>query len=82
MWAKAGAVIPYLPLKSLRTLVGVATKQYEYLGFKLIPGGNSSSSTKVYEDDGNSTDYLDGTSHVWTHCNVSTEGVITRSLIL
>jgi hypothetical protein len=77
MWAKAGSVIPYLPLKSLRTLVGVASKQYEYLGFKLIPGGNSTSSTTVYEDDGNNTDYLDDKSHVWTHCNVSRDGPTT-----
>ena len=85
MWAKAGSVIPYLPLKSLRTLVGVATKQYEYLGFKLIPGHamdkegapRNHSHVAVYEDDGNSTDYLDGTSHVHTHCNVTTEGQTT-----
>jgi hypothetical protein len=85
MWAKAGSVIPYLPLKSLHSLVGVATKQYEYLGFKLIPGHaldhegvpRNHSHAAVYEDDGNSTDYLDGSSHVYTHCNVTTEGDTT-----
>ena len=74
MWAKAGSVIPYLPLKSLHSLVGVATKQYEYLGFKLIPGHaldhegvpRNHSHAAVYEDDGNSTAYLDGSSHVYT----------------
>lgn len=64
-------MVPYLPLKALPSLVGVAVKQYEFLGFRLIPGVNGSSSTAVYEDDGNSTAYLDGSSFVWTHCNVS-----------
>ena len=79
MWFRAGSVIPYLPLKSLRTLVGVASQQYEFLGFRLVPGQQSGnvSSTRVYEDDGNSTAYLDGASHVWTDCNVSKVGATT-----
>ena len=54
----------YLPLKSLKTLVGVATKQWGFLGFRIVPGGGGKQSTAVYEDDGSTTAYLDGTSHV------------------
>ena len=46
---------------------------------RLVPGQPSGnvSSTRVYEDDGNSTAYLDGASHVWTDCNVSKVGATT-----
>ena len=54
----------YLPLKSLKSLVGVATKQWGFLGFRIVPGGSGKQSTAVYEDDGSTTAYLDGTSHV------------------
>jgi len=78
MWYKAGSVIPYLPLESMKSLTGLAVKQYTFLGFRLIPGASGgsalSSSTAVYEDDGGNTDYLDGTSHVWTTCNATTSG--------
>lgn len=74
MWFKAGSIIPYLPLKSLPTMVGVAIKQYGFLGFRIIPGANSTTSTTaVYEDDGSSTAYLTSDAFVWTHCNVSTD---------
>jgi hypothetical protein len=73
MWFKAGSVIPYLPLESFPSLTGLAEKQYTFLGFRIVPGGTSaSSSTAVYEDDGATTDYLEDAAKVWTTCNVST----------
>ena len=51
------AVIPYIPLRSLRSLVGVADSQWAHLGFRVIPG-SLSGSTSVYEDDGKTTAYL------------------------
>ena len=81
-WLKAGSIIPYLPLKSLPTMVGVAIKQYEFLGFRIIPGvAKGSSTTAVYEDDGNSTAYLTDEAFVWTHCNVTTEAMSTSVTI-
>ncbi len=57
LWYAAGAVIPYVPLRSLPTSVGNAEKQYTYLGFKIVPGLESNSG-HVYEDDGKTTAYL------------------------
>jgi hypothetical protein len=81
MFYKAGAIVPYLPLKSLPSLVGVATKQWEFLGFRIIPtidAGPQQYSTKVYEDDGNSTAYLTDNAFVWTHCNLTKQGATTH----
>ena len=78
MWFKGGAVIPYLPLKSLPSLVGVAAQQYTYLGFRVLPGDIGTGSTYVYEDDGSSTAYLKG-AHVWTSCNFSSSVVASIS---
>lgn len=81
MWTAAGAIIPYLPLKSLKSLVGVAVQQWEYLGFKITPCGGSAPCTsaqgRVYEDDGTTTAYLDGESHVWTEVKLSSTGTST-----
>jgi alpha-glucosidase (family GH31 glycosyl hydrolase) len=44
----AGAVIPYVPIRSFPTLVGNAAKQYSFLGFKIVPGATSGS-VSVYE---------------------------------
>jgi alpha-glucosidase (family GH31 glycosyl hydrolase) len=103
MWFRAGAIIPYLPLKSLPSLVGVAVKQYHFLGFRVVPtasgsvatsqhqaaaaaAGESStaageSSTAVYEDNGATTAYLDGKSHVWTTCNATTNAAATATTV-
>ena len=83
MWFKAGAIIPYLPLKSLPSLVGVAVKQYSFLGFRLVPGGPQNTSTAVYEDDGSTTAYLNGNAHVWTTCNstVTSDGGMVVTIV-
>lgn len=60
LFYRGGDVIPYLPLKSLPG-VGLAIRQVSFLGLKIVPGGSGAGSTVVYEDDGVSTDYLDGT---------------------
>ncbi len=39
LWYAAGAVIPYIPLRSLPTTIGNAARQYSYLGFKVGCGG-------------------------------------------
>jgi hypothetical protein len=52
----AGAVIPYLPLRSL-PVVGLAAQQYTFLGFKIVPGAASGAGS-AYEDDGVTTAYL------------------------
>jgi alpha-glucosidase (family GH31 glycosyl hydrolase) len=44
----AGAVIPYVPIRSFPTLVGNAGRQYTFLGFKVVPG-ETSGSASVYE---------------------------------
>ena len=81
-WIKAGALIPYLPLKSLPTMVGVAQKQWDFLGFRILPGSGSTASTAVYEDDGSTTAYLTKGAFVWTHCNVSkASGTTTVDLL-
>ncbi len=70
----AGAVLPFLPLRSLPVL-GLASQQYTYLGFKIAPGGSGAGSTAVYEDDGVTTAYLaGGATSAWTTCAYSTAG--------
>ena len=72
----AGAVIPFLPLRSLPVL-GLASQQYTYLGFKVVPGGSGSGSAQVYEDDGVSTAYLaGGATSAWTTCTYATAGSV------
>ena len=55
---RAGAVIPFLPLRHL-PVVGLASKSYSFLGFRIAPGAQSGFGA-VYEDDGATTAYLDG----------------------
>jgi hypothetical protein len=55
---RAGAVIPYLPLRHL-PVVGLASKPYSFLGFRVAPGAEGGFGS-VYEDDGYTTAYLDG----------------------
>lgn len=62
---RAGSVIPFLPLESLPT-TGLASKQYEYLGFKVVPGGAGAGAFTVYEDDGATTAYLTDNALAWT----------------
>jgi len=65
-WIRAGAVVPYLPLESFPTLVGVGRQQYSYLGFSITPGGGLTGSGSVYEDDGTTTAYLTDNAYVTT----------------
>ena len=53
---RAGAVIPFLPLRHL-PVVGLASKPYTFLGFRIAPGAESGFGS-VYEDDGSTTAYL------------------------
>jgi hypothetical protein len=55
---RAGAVIPYLPLRHL-PVVGLASKSYTFLGFRVAPGTESGFGA-AYEDDGATTAYLGG----------------------
>ena len=70
----AGSVIPYLPLRSLPVL-GLASQQYSFLGFKIVPGA-ASGNASVYEDDGVTTAYLTapGASLAWTTAAYSVAG--------
>jgi hypothetical protein len=63
----AGAVIPYLPLRSLPTSVGNAGRQYTFLGFKIVPG-EKQGSVAAYEDDGTTTAYLTKNAFARTTC--------------
>jgi alpha-glucosidase len=83
LWYKGGSVIPYLPLESYSTLVGIARMQYNFLGFKIIPGA-SIGSTLVYEDDGATTAYLTSDEYVQTTFTYTRSGpqiVITISSV-
>jgi alpha-glucosidase (family GH31 glycosyl hydrolase) len=57
-FVKAGAVIPMLP-RRLANVTGIAGQQYSALEFNVFPGADRGSTT-VYEDDGVTTDYLQG----------------------
>jgi hypothetical protein len=58
----AGAVLPYLPLRSLPSSVGNAARQYSFLGWRIVPG-SSAGAGSVYEDDGSTTAYLTEQAH-------------------
>jgi hypothetical protein len=73
LWYQGGAVIPYVPLRSMKTSVGNAAKQYTFLGFKIVPG-QSSGKTLVYEDDGSTTQYLTRLAFAWTGANYTLNG--------
>jgi len=73
MWYQAGAVIPYVPLRSMRTSVGNAMRQYTFLGFKIVPG-LTKGDTSVYEDDGITTQYLTQSAYAWTRFNYTVNG--------
>jgi hypothetical protein len=66
-------VIPYLPLRSL-PVVGLASQQYTFLGFKLVAPSAGGSSVRVYEDDGVTTDYLTADAYAWTECSYTASG--------
>ena len=63
LYARAGAVVPSVPLVDGAT-VGAAAAQYTALVFDLFPGA-AKGDTKVYEDDGATTAYLDGATFAW-----------------
>ncbi len=75
LWFAAGAVLPYLPLRSLPTYVGNGSRQYSYLGFKVVPGA-SAGSGRAYEDDGKTTAYLTNNAFAWTSCSYKTQGTV------
>ena len=58
-FVRPGAVIPLLP-RALAGVSGISAQQYRAIEFNVFPGGRGSSHTDVYEDDGISTDYLQG----------------------
>ena len=61
-FVRPGAVIPLLP-RALAGVSGVSAQQYRALEFNIFPGGRRGSGrADVYEDDGISTDYLQGIS--------------------
>jgi len=65
-FVRAGAVIPLLP-RSLAGVFGVSAQQYHALEFNVFPGSPAGSGrVDVYEDDGVSTDYLQGLSATTT----------------
>ena len=59
VYIQVGAVIPSQPIK-IGQLSGIASKPISTLVFSIYPG-QTSGSTSVYEDDGVSLNYLDGT---------------------
>jgi len=75
LWYVAGSVIPYVPLRSIKSTVGNAARQYTFLGFKIIPGLNQGE-TSVYEDDGRTTGYLTTGDFAWTRMNYTVSGAI------
>jgi hypothetical protein len=80
LWYVGGSVIPYVPIRSLPTVVGNAAKQYTFLGFKIVPGA-SSGSTNVYEDDGATTGYLTDNLFAWTTASYNNSGLTTTVTI-
>jgi len=65
VFAVAGSVIPTIPIKDGDTL-GIAARQYTTLIFNIIPGA-ASGETAIYEDDGITVNYING-SYAWTTC--------------
>jgi hypothetical protein len=81
MWYKASSVVPYVPLRSMPSLTGVASQQNHFLGFRIMPTAITDSAVgMVYEDDGTTTAYLDGT-HVKTVCNVRISPTSHQALV-
>ena len=72
MFVRAGAVVPYIPLKSMPSTIGLGSKQYTYLGFRIYPGA-ASGAGYAYEDDGATTGYMQG-QFVNTRLNYVTGG--------
>eukprot|EP01062_Namystynia_karyoxenos_P027328 TRINITY_DN20_c0_g1_i1.p1 TRINITY_DN20_c0_g1~~TRINITY_DN20_c0_g1_i1.p1 ORF type:complete len:948 (+),score=348.52 TRINITY_DN20_c0_g1_i1:72-2846(+) len=72
VFIRAGAVIPSIPLGTGAAAVGVAGRQFEALEFTVYPGADTGS-CRVYEDDGESYDYLKG-AFAWTTANYTRQG--------
>jgi len=64
VYARAGAVVPRRPIDSSRTSIGLAAASYPALEWAVYPGATSGEGT-LYEDDGETYDYLTG-STAWT----------------
>eukprot|EP00823_Brevimastigomonas_motovehiculus_P005518 TRINITY_DN4082_c0_g1_i1.p1 TRINITY_DN4082_c0_g1~~TRINITY_DN4082_c0_g1_i1.p1 ORF type:complete len:921 (+),score=210.99 TRINITY_DN4082_c0_g1_i1:343-2763(+) len=64
VYVRAGAIIPKIPLTVGNTL-GVAQRQYTSLDFWIYPG-KTQYSTRVYEDDGLTLDYIDKNAFAYT----------------
>lgn len=80
VFVKSGAIVARWPIgddASSSDLLGRASRQYSTLEFALYPGNESSGSTSVYEDDGETYAYLQG-SFAWTNASytrdVSSDG--------
>ena len=74
-FVRAGAVVPYIPLRSMPTIIGLASRQYTFLGFRIYPGATGAVSGEAYEDDGATTGYLSG-AYMRTTCTstLATDG--------
>lgn len=68
VFARSGAVVARRPLPQSGSLVGLAASAYHELEWTLYPGGDGGDgSAQVYEDDGETIDYLphEGAWHTW-----------------
>eukprot|EP00939_MAST-03C_sp_MAST-3C-sp1_P004520 g4520.t1 len=75
VFVRGGAVVARQPLVP-GSLIGRASEQYASLEFTIYPGNQSSGSTRVYEDDGETYAYLQGPDgYAWTTLNY------TRSVV-
>ena len=86
VFVKSGAVIARAPLddNDSASLLGRASRQYDSLEFSIYPGNETSGSTRVYEDDGSTYAYRQG-SFAWTTLNytrtISSDTVLTEVTI-
>jgi len=65
LFPKAGAIIPKIPLS--HDVLGVARRPFTNIDLDFVPG-TTSGSTKIYEDDGETVDYVKD-SFFWTYVN-------------
>jgi len=81
-YIKAGSVIATVPL-AIGSTIGNAGRQYTSLEFTIYPGGNAGV-TRVYEDDGETYDYINKAAYAWTTAKYSRDsasnGIVTFSV--
>jgi alpha-glucosidase len=79
VFVRAGAIIPRLDLSSFPDLVGTAQAEYTTLVVEVWPGATSGSS-KLYEDDGSTTNYYYSDAFVLTNLSWSAPSPSTRTI--